>query len=750
MSSTVPDLSHYRTQLNCHFKQLDEVFADCMQAAQALLTEQGIEDYLAGATLICKIGRGVEPVLTYLQEMPAIAHQLGESMLKRISQTVWQLSRTPNGRAIAPFLAALPEVSRRLGSEELLENYIALLFDMMQRTTGSAHGFQQSLPSPALPDLLQQMPYLINQLTLSGLKNWIEYGIRNYAHHPPRQQEYFSLQSADSKAMLQHERHGTLFTHHERELNLYLQACWEVSDHLVPYSIDFRAPHAQQAYFDDFGMHIPDIFDDYQGIRGIDRYRAILAHMAAHKCWSTQVVVDNFSPPQRLAIECLEDSRVEWLAMQRYPGLRRIFTALHPIPLENACNPHTESCLRHRLATLSWAILNRAHAYQQVTVNDFAARFHALMQTGSTTTADMVQLALQFIAKTRLQSDQLPQVYFHHTAIPYRDDNRYLWLFMEEGDEEESFEQHTQAALEAELKGLPPRHYPEWDYMTQTYRPDWTSVYENLHAAGNPTHIDTLLAKHAALAKKLKQIVDLLKPQHYQRVRYQEQGSELDLDIAIRALIDFKCGANPETRINMSHQHDGRNIAVMLLLDLSASISETPPGCNQSILELSQEAVSLLAWAIEALGDPFAIAGFASNTRHEVRYQHIKGFREAWNDEVKGRLAALQAGYSTRMGAALRHAAHYLQHQSADKKLLLLLTDGEPSDIDVHDPQWLLQDTRQAVKELDQQGIYTYAISLDPRADEYVRDIFSKRYSVIDKIQRLPERLPQIFMSLTG
>jgi nitric oxide reductase activation protein len=95
--------------------------------------------------------------------------------------------------------------------------------------------------------------------------------------------------------------------------------------------------------------------------------------------------------------------------------------------------------------------------------------------------------------------------------------------------------------------------------------------------------------------------------------------------------------------------------------------------------------VSLLAWAIEALGDPFAIAGFASNTRHEVRYQHIKGFRESFQDEVKGRLAAMEAGYSTRMGAALRHAAHYLEHQNADKKLLLILTDGEPSDIDVDD-----------------------------------------------------------------
>jgi nitric oxide reductase activation protein len=102
------------------------------------------------------------------------------------------------------------------------------------------------------------------------------------------------------------------------------------------------------------------------------------------------------------------------------------------------------------------------------------------------------------------------------------------------------------------------------------------------------------------LAKKLKQIVDLLKPQNYTRIRYQEEGSELDLDVAIRSLIDFKGGANPDPRINMSHKHDGRNIAVMLLLDLSASISEVPEGATQSILELSQEAVSLLAYAIEA------------------------------------------------------------------------------------------------------------------------------------------------------
>jgi len=53
------------------------------------------------------------------------------------------------------------------------------------------------------------------------------------------------------------------------------------------------------------------------------------------------------------------------------------------------------------------------------------------------------------------------------------------------------------------------------------------------------------------------------------------------------------------------------------------------------------------------------------------------------------------------------------------------------------------------VKELDQDGIFTYCISLDPKADEYVGDIFGRQFTVIDHIERLPERLPQLFMALT-
>jgi nitric oxide reductase NorD protein len=397
---------------------------------------------------------------------------------------------------------------------------------------------------------------------------------------------------------------------------------------------------------------------------------------------------------------------------------------------------------------LSRALLDPAHGYHDEILNAFVNEFHALVAHGHSSTADMAALALRHAARTRRQSDQSARVFFTDTVVSYRDDNRHLWTFIEAGDEEDSFAEPRAPAL-PDIQGLPPRHYPEWDAAAQDYRPDWVSVYEALHASGDAGLIDRLLAKNAVLARQLERLLDQLKPQDRVRIRYQEEGSELDLDVALRSLIDWRAGAQPDPRILMSHRTDGRSIAVLLLLDLSASLNDEVPGTGQTRLAVSQEAVALLAWAIDRLGDPFAIAGFHSNTRHEVRYQHILGFSERWGEASKGRLAAVQAGYSTRMGAAMRHAAHYLGAQKADKKLLLVLTDGEPADVDMSDPQALILDTRQAVKELTQQGIHSHCISLDPNADAYVRDIFGHHFTVIDRVERLPERLPRLFMALT-
>jgi len=752
-----------RKKLDCGFAQVQRVFDDCLAYARGKLSADGITAYIEGAHAICKMGRGEEPVLLFLEEMPQVAAQLGEPVIPEVVAFTLTLARSPNSPAIAPFLQSLAAAARALESREMFTGYLNLVIQTMERTMPKVHGIDSMYASPCLPDFLKSVPFLLGQLSLGGLVNWVDYGIRSHANDPDRQRDYFLLQSADSRAVLQRERHGTLLVDHERKLDLYLRGLWAAEASFVPYSLAFDALRKPLPYLDHLGIHMPDVYDDFilpspssgRGeneivISGVDRYRALLAHIHAHRLWTTPVQADNLSPFQRIAIEVLEDSRVEFLSMREYPGLRKLWCALHPVPREGACL-EGQSCLRHRLFTLSRALLDPQHGYSSPAILKYVERFHAVMEAGNTTTDSMIALGVQFIAETRVASDSSADVYFEDTEVGYRDDNRLMWKFFEEGDEEESATKQVkiQRVEEAEDEKLPPRLYPEWDYSSQHYRPDWVSVYEHLHRSGDAAYIDKLLAKHHALAKRLKKIIDLLKPQHKVRVRYQEEGSELDLDIAIRSLIDLKCGITPDPRINMSHRHDGRSIAVSLLLDLSASLGDVPQGCVQSKLEMGQEAVSLLAWAIDQMGDPFAIGGFHSDTRHEVRYLHFKGYQERWDAKVKARLAAMEAGYSTRMGAAMRHAGHYLAHQEADKKLLLVLTDGEPSDIDVKDPRHLIEDARIAVRELDRKGIYTYCINLDPEADEYVADIFGKHYTVIDNIQRLPERLPQLFLALT-
>ncbi|MFA5082094.1 MAG: hypothetical protein WC474_06080, partial [Hydrogenophilaceae bacterium] len=569
-----PLMKAYWAQLDTGFKPIEDVFEDVMAEALAILSREGIDAYLEAARVIGKLGRGVEPMLAFMEEWPSAAKAIGEAALPEVMALIQRMQKSPNGKAIAPFLETLAPVARKLHSQKQMGHYLNITLDLMERTTGSIHGHHTTFPSPGLPDFLAQAPFLLGQLSLSGLRNWVDYGVANYRTHPERQKDYFSLQSADSRAVLQRERHGTLFMDVERRLDLYLRGLWNEVEQLVPYSTAFDEIRKPVPYYDKLGMRIPDVYDDAGDITGLDRYRATLAHMVGHRRWTEALIADNWSPFQRMAVEFFEDCRIEILLCREYPGLKRVFLALHPKPVEGACDEVTTSCLRYRMAMLSRALLDPAHGYADADLLDYVRRFNELMVGGTSNTADIATLALSYVTRTRRQSDQLAKVHFADTVVDYRDDNRQMWRFIEESDDEEMFEKEKKRTDSEELKGLPPRHYPEWDYHSQTYRPDWASVYEALHPKGNPADIDKLLLKHGALAKRLKRILDLLKPQDKVRIRYQEEGSELDLDVALRSLIDFKGGATPDPRINMSHRTDGRDISVMLLLDLSESLNE--------------------------------------------------------------------------------------------------------------------------------------------------------------------------------
>ncbi|MFK5968608.1 MAG: VWA domain-containing protein [Candidatus Marithrix sp.] len=734
------DSALYREQLRCSVSNIDDIFDECICEAQAVMTPQGIATWLDAASRVCALGRGKELVLILLEEMPEIVRLTDESIIEDVTDMSETLSSLLQGPAINPFLTTLPAVARRLDDAELLREWLKMVTKMAEEA------------KEGLIPLLGKVVYLLNQLSIGGLKNWIQYGIKAYKEQPYRQGDFFSLQTADAHASLQRERHGTLYIDHERQLRLYLRALWELEIDFRPYSLAFDTIRKPLPHLDKLGFHLPDVYDDLAGVSGIERYRAMVAHMVAHKLWSQPFLADNFSSFQHLTIETFEDARVEGILLNSYPGLRKLWLNLHPIPKANECTEEY-ACIRHELAMLSRALLDENHPYTNPSLLDFVEQFHTRMATDPYNNKISIDLGVKYLAKIYNHNFRKPNVWFKDTEVTYRDDNRYLWMFLEATDDEDDFHSdHGAENMPSDGKQdiLPPQHYQEWDYQVQNYRPDWATVYEGIQSPGDPSIIEALLEKNQLLTKRLKKVIDLLKPQQRKRIRYQEEGDELDLDVLIRSMIEYKAGTIPDARIYQSHVKDGRDISVLLLLDLSESINEKSEGSDTTILQLSQEAVSMLAWAVEALGDPFAIAGFCSNTRHGVRYSHFKGFSESWDTEVKSRLAAMEANYSTRMGAALRHAGRYLEPRKEEKKLLLVLTDGEPADIDVQDEKYLKDDTHMAVSELERKGITTYCITLDKNADEYVGDIFgANRYAVIDKVEQLPEKLPKLFMALT-
>jgi nitric oxide reductase NorD protein len=441
-------LAAYRAQLDCRFPHIDEVFEACLRDALSALSPAGVSAYLESGRFLGRMGRGVEPVLVFLEEWPSIARLLGEDALPPLNHTLEVMAKSPNAKAITPFLQTLAAIARRLPAREQMQCYFDLALDLMERTSSSIHGIHKTFASPGLPDFFAQAPNLLNNLAIAGLKNWVDYGIRNYGNHPERQRAYFSLQSADSRAVFQRVRHGTLLLDHERRFDLYLRGLWGDSAQLVPYATGLDpATTAERAaptlpYYDATGIRLPDVLDDAHGVSGIDRYRAILAHIAGHRRWSTPIFADNFSPMQRMAIEFFEDSRIEALVVRQYPGLRRIFLALHPEAGGKRLRPGNAPracaiawrCSRARCSTPRTAIRTPICSSSS---SAFTRRWH----TASRAARKSPRWRWPTSRVPAARATSWPSVHFTDTEVGYRDDNRHLWRFHELSDDEEMFDQ---------------------------------------------------------------------------------------------------------------------------------------------------------------------------------------------------------------------------------------------------------------------------------------------------------------------
>ena len=775
MAINLDDYADYLEDLS---ERTQIVLKSAWPEATKVLSPRGLDNYLKGAGAMRGLGKGDSLVENWIDNVPLVAKEVGEDVVGELATAALGLASRTSGAVIELLLATAPTAANRLGDAELFSKYLQFINTLIAQA-----------PRGVRP-MLGKIDVLFQKLTLGGLRRWALWGAHAHRTNYEEQILYFSLESKESLAMLQKERKGTLLVDVQRRINMYLRALWARDFFMRPTSGDFESREGYKPFIEDYLLHLPDAYDDHGGMPGLELYRAAAAHCAAHVVETrTPISAEALNPYQMAVISVIEDARVEALSMHRFPGLKQLWAQLH------TATPAMATTVGDYLNRLARALLDDSYADTDPWVAEGRALF---AQAQDRLHDNQLSWDIGVTLAHKLQADKHLAFNARNDVLtaPYRDDNRYFWEFEEfdfnkaahagyesvrqvrkhvsvmemaneidvenAGDDAEEiwvldtelFPYEDMGKSFNEMEGKEPVsepfHYSEWDYQIQLERPAWATVLERRGKLGDLAAIDAITARYKREIHRMKFLLDAMQPQGVQRIRKLEDGDEIDINAAIASFVDMRMGQQPDPRIMMRSVRQVRDFSILVLLDLSESTNDKVAGQEYSVLDLTRQACVLLADAISKVGDPFAIHGFCSDGRHDVQYLRFKDFDQQWNEEPKARLAGMTGQFSTRMGAAIRHAGHHLQLQKSAKKLLLVITDGEPADIDVRDPQYLRSDTKKAVEDVAKHGVVTYCMSLDPGADQYVARIFGQNhFMVIDHVQRLPEKLPLLYAGLT-
>ena len=286
---------------------------------------------------------------------------------------------------------------------------------------------------------------------------------------------------------------------------------------------------------------------------------------------------------------------------------------------------------------------------------------------------------------------------------------------------------------------------PEWDYRKELMQERHCLLQPMLASDAEPAALPTELA---ATAKKLRGQFAALAPQR-RWLKAQPDGPELDVDSCVRNHADRASGHTPETGGYLAQARCERDLACLLLADLSMS-TDAPISDSHRIIDVIRDSLLLFSEALTATGDRFGIYGFSSLRRQNIRFHLLKDFAGKYDAAARGRILAIKPGYYTRMGAAIRQSANILAEQAAGHKLLLIITDGKPNDLDQYDSRYGIEDTRMAVHEARRMGLTPFCVTIDHEAGAYLPYLFGPAgFCVIRKPEELPRRLPLLYVQLT-
>lgn len=732
--------------------------------AQKALPQSALDEWLVACRGLAESDVGASCALAYLRNAPATASVVGPEVISPLARAAARVGDTGGVRAATALCTAAPKAARCVRSGAAFLEWLRVV----ERIAG--------LAPESVGALLDCTEGVLAELDVRSYEAWALGGVRAAAGDAERRLKFFSFVDSAARRWLVHRDEEVTYSGLERRLKAYLAALWGL--HPLIRS-DLGSESARRVSFHGGFVHVPETFHGFAPERMAELFRAALAHAGAHLRFSGERFRPGTLKPVQIAlVSLIEDARVERLAMSELPGLRHLWLPFHTaVPASALTAPALFARLARALIDFDFEDDNAwVQKGRRLFLENRERWDEPLMSRsiGSLLGNDIGQMRVQFNARTYV------------VEPAYRDDNLGLWDFgdsadaqvqeeilyesarveqSEESEQEPQRERRTEEdeappqapnrakAVEAreDESGIPVARYPEWDYVIASQRPDWTTVVEFPIVPGRADAIDRMLERHAAIVNRITALIRSAKVSRPVRFRRQPEGDRLDLDACIEAAVARRRRETPDPRVYARIGRRDRDLAALVLLDVSQSTNDIVRGTETSVLGLEREATALLAHAMDSLGDPFAVAAFCSNGREEVRYLRIKDFGQPFGRLAKLRVAGLRGGLSTRIGTAMRHAGKELEAQRSHRHLLLVVTDGEPSDIDVADRRYLVEDARKAVLALAHEGIDVFCVGLDAGGDSYLSRIFGRRNVVqIDRIERLPEKLPMLYLRLTA
>jgi uncharacterized protein YegL len=738
---------------------LRPLFRTAWDNLEGRFDDNELEAWAAGVLALADVNAGPSCLVAFWEVSRNQPTEQGIAPLIVAAQTTANICRHAGAQAATAAINAVTVARRLLGAGPALPRWWRTMDDLAQHAP-------ESIAAAAA-----RMADILGAGDIYSFESFVAAGLKLAGTDRRRRLAFFTLQDELAQQLVERAAAGIGFAETERQTKAFITSLWGRPPLLRSFSGGTGDRPQRRAGIAGPLIRLPAIYRGVQGGEAYSLYRAAAAHAQAHLIFgSPRFPVGTLKPLQVALVSLIEDARVELLAMRQLPGLRKLWSPYH---VATAAGVETAPTL---LARLARALFDPAYQDDESFVAKGRQMFEARLsrledpaisrEVGMLLGNDLGQMRIQFNAKT-------------YVVEPvYRDDGIGLWDF---GDDAPSSVETLELAVEAacveqreapdqpslhpdllrddsavgRARPVPPDQrgrviakYPEWDRAHHVERPEWTTVREAAARQGDPRIVEEALDRADVLRNRIRRLVRGVRVGRTIRLKRQLDGHDLDVDAMLDAGIALRMDQEPDPRVFRATTSKHRDLAVLLLLDISESTRDRLAS-GVSILDVERLAVAVLAEAMAALGDPFSLLAFASNGRDDVEMTTVKAFEGAYDRACIGRLAALSSGLSTRLGTALRHAGEMISPAMSFRKLVIVLTDGEPSDIDVADPLDLVEDARRAAVGLRALGIDGFGVVLGSSAANSAARVFGRGNTMlVPRVEDLPARLSELYFRL--